>query len=39
MFRKNLIELSELQIKHAKAQIQMIKGVLQQADSFPSPSS
>jgi len=34
MFRKNLIELSELQIKHAKAQIQMIKGVLQQSETL-----
>lgn len=34
MFRKNLIELTELQIKHAKAQIQMIKSVLQQSESF-----
>jgi sorting nexin-5/6/32 len=34
MFRKNLIELTELQIKHAKAQIQMIKGVLQQSETL-----
>jgi len=34
MFRKNLIDLTELQIKHAKAQIQMIKGVLQQSETL-----
>ncbi|CAF0748811.1 unnamed protein product [Adineta steineri] len=34
MFRKNLIELTELQIKHSKAQIQMIKGVLQQSETL-----
>jgi len=34
MFRKNLIELCELQIKHAKAQIQMIKGVMQQTENM-----
>jgi sorting nexin-5/6/32 len=34
MFRKNLIELTELQIKHAKAQVQMIKGVLQQSETL-----
>jgi len=32
-FRKNLIELTELQIKHAKAEIQMTKGVLQQSET------
>ncbi|CAF1646093.1 unnamed protein product, partial [Adineta ricciae] len=35
MFRKNLVELTELQIKHTKAQIQMIKGVLQQSETLP----
>jgi len=30
MFRKNLIELAELQIKHTKAQIQTVKTVIQQ---------
>ncbi|CAF3718874.1 unnamed protein product [Rotaria socialis] len=34
MFRKNLIELTELQIKHAKAQTQMIKGVIQQVETL-----
>jgi len=34
MFRKNLIELTELQIKHAKAQIQVIKGVLEQSQTL-----
>ncbi|CAF0760335.1 unnamed protein product [Adineta steineri] len=34
MFRKNLIELTEFQIKHTKAQIQTIKGVIQQYDTL-----
>jgi len=34
MFRKNLIDLTELQIKHAKAQIQLIKGFLQQSETY-----
>ncbi|CAF0892356.1 unnamed protein product [Didymodactylos carnosus] len=36
MFRKNLIELSDLQIKHAKAQIQMIRSVMQQTETATS---
>jgi sorting nexin-5/6/32 len=34
MFRKNLIELTELQIKHTKVQIQTIKGVLEQFETI-----
>ncbi|UJR25346.1 hypothetical protein I4U23_006696 [Adineta vaga] len=34
MFRKNLIEFTELQIKHTKAQIQMINGFIQQSDTL-----
>jgi sorting nexin-5/6/32 len=34
MFRKNLIDLTELQIKHTKAQIQTIKSVLQQSETL-----
>ncbi|CAF1050050.1 unnamed protein product [Rotaria sordida] len=36
MFRKNLIELTELQIKHTKSQIQMIKSALQQYETISS---
>ncbi|CAF0736539.1 unnamed protein product [Didymodactylos carnosus] len=38
MFRKNLIELSDLQIKHAKAQIQMIRSIIQQTETAGSSS-
>jgi len=34
MFRKNLIELAELQVKHTKAQIQTIKTVLEQSETL-----
>ncbi|CAF0810574.1 unnamed protein product [Rotaria sp. Silwood1] len=36
MFRKNLIELTELQIKHTKSQIQAIKSVMQQFEALSS---
>jgi len=34
MFRKNLIDLTELQVKHTKAHIQTIKAVIQQAEAL-----
>ncbi|CAF3335105.1 unnamed protein product [Rotaria socialis] len=34
MFRKNLIELTELQIKHTKSQIQTIKNIKEQLDAI-----
>ncbi|CAF4072006.1 unnamed protein product [Rotaria sp. Silwood2] len=36
MFRKNLIELTELEIKHTKSQIQTIKSVIQQFEALSS---